>query len=62
MEAILGVVHTFVSSIGPYEAPSIFSSRRRFLKLLSARDESGAVTEMERSLRQLHKRYLSRLP
>jgi DNA-binding FadR family transcriptional regulator len=61
MEAILGVMVVFVRSIGPYEAPSIFASRRRFIALLEARDAEGAAQEMEKSLRRLQKRYLSRL-
>jgi GntR family transcriptional regulator, transcriptional repressor for pyruvate dehydrogenase complex len=61
MEAVLEVMRAFVRSIGPYEAPSVFASRRRFLKLLAARDQAGAAAEMEKSLRTLQKRYLSRL-
>ena len=61
MEAILDVMQTFVGSIGPYEAPPIFASRRRFIALLAARDAEGAASEMEASLRRLQKRYLSRL-
>jgi DNA-binding FadR family transcriptional regulator len=61
MEAILSVMHRFVSSLGPYEAPPIFASRRRFIALLAARDEEGATGEMEASLRRLQRRYMSRL-
>jgi DNA-binding FadR family transcriptional regulator len=61
MEAILDVMHTFVRSIGPYEAPPIFASRRRFIGHLAARDAEAAAQEMEDSLRRLQKRYLSRL-
>jgi GntR family transcriptional repressor for pyruvate dehydrogenase complex len=61
MEAILDVMHAFVRSIGPYDARSVFASRRRFIALLQARDAEGAVTEMEKSLRRLQKTYLSRL-
>jgi len=61
MEAILDVMQVFVRSIGPYEAPSIFSSRHRFIALLENRDAEGAAAEMEKSLRRLQKRYLSRL-
>jgi GntR family transcriptional regulator, transcriptional repressor for pyruvate dehydrogenase complex len=61
MEAILDVVHEFVRTLGPYDASSVFSSRRRFITLLEARDRAGAAQEMEKSLRQMRKRYLSRL-
>lgn len=61
MEAILGVMHTFVRSLGPYEAPPIFASRRRFIAHLAARDADSAAQEMEESLRRLQRRYLSRL-
>jgi DNA-binding FadR family transcriptional regulator len=61
MEAILDVMHIFVRSIGPYEAPPVFASRRRFITLLEARDAEGAAAEMEKSLRRLQKRYLSRM-
>lgn len=61
MEAILDVMQVFVRSIGPYDASFLFASRRRFIALLAARDHEGAVAEMENNLRQLQKRYLSRL-
>lgn len=61
MGAILEVMQVFVQSIGPYEASFIFASRKRFISLLEARDEAGAAAEMEKSLRRLQKRYLSRL-
>lgn len=61
MEAILDVMHTFVRSIGPYEAPPIFASRKRFIGHLAEQDVEAAAEEMEASLRRLQKRYLSRL-
>ncbi len=61
MEAILDVMHAFVSSLGPEEAPALFASRRRFIARLAARDAEGAAAELEASLRRLQKHYLSRL-
>ncbi|MDB5941973.1 MAG: GntR family transcriptional regulator [Ramlibacter sp.] len=62
MEAILDVMQAFVGTIGSYDASFLFASRRRFIALLASRDGEGAAGEMEKSLRQLQKRYLSRLP
>lgn len=61
MGAIIDVMHVYVRSIGPYEAPSIFASRRRFIDLLERREADGAAAELEKSLRRLQKRYLSRM-
>jgi DNA-binding FadR family transcriptional regulator len=61
MAGILDVMHIFVGSIGPYEAPPVFASRRRFIARLEARDAEAAAAELEASLRRLQKRYLSRL-
>jgi DNA-binding FadR family transcriptional regulator len=61
MGAVVDVMQVYVRSIGPYEAPSIFASRRRFIALLARREAEGAAAEMEKSLRRLQKRYLSRI-
>jgi GntR family transcriptional regulator, transcriptional repressor for pyruvate dehydrogenase complex len=61
MEAILEVVKDFARTLGTYDAPSLFTSRRKFIALLEARDHEGAAAELEKSLRQMRKRYLSRL-
>lgn len=61
MEAILEVVKDFARTLGSYHAPSLFASRRKFIALLEARDLEGASAELEKSLRQMRKRYLSRL-
>lgn len=60
MEAILDVMHSFVAKLGPYEAPRLFASRRRFIARVETRDEEGAAAEMEASLRRLQRLYLSR--
>jgi GntR family transcriptional regulator, transcriptional repressor for pyruvate dehydrogenase complex len=59
MDSVLGVLRHFVVTIGPYENSFVLPSRKRFIKLLEARDAPGAVAEMEASLKRLQRSYLS---
>jgi GntR family transcriptional repressor for pyruvate dehydrogenase complex len=59
MESVLGVLRHFVLTIGPHENSFVLPSRKRFIKLLEARDVEGATAEMEASLKRLQRTYLS---
>ncbi len=59
MDSVLGVLRHFVQTIGPYENSFVLPSRKRFIKLLEAGDASGAIAEMEASLKRLQRSYLS---
>ncbi len=59
MDSVLAVLRHFVQTIGPYENSFVLPSRKRFLKLLEARDVQGAIAEMESSLKRLQRSYLS---
>lgn len=59
MDSVLGVLRHFVVTIGPYENSFVLPSRKRFIKLLEARDAPGAIAEMEASLKRLQRSYLS---
>lgn len=59
MDSLLAVLRHFVQTIGPYENSFVLPSRKRFIKLLEARDTSGAIAEMEASLKRLQRSYLS---
>ena len=56
----MGVFGQFIEKIGPSENPYTLPSRKRFLKLLRARDSEAAVAEMSKHLRRLHNQYLAR--
>ncbi|MDM0066851.1 FadR/GntR family transcriptional regulator [Variovorax sp. J31P207] len=60
MESVMGVFGQFIEKIGPSENPYTLPSRRRFMKLLRARDSEAAVAEMSKHLRRLHDHYLAR--
>ncbi|MEJ7930484.1 FCD domain-containing protein [Ramlibacter sp. AN1015] len=59
MDSLLAVLHHFVQTIGPYENSFVLPSRKRFIKLMEARDVEGAIAEMESSLKRLQRSYLS---
>lgn len=59
MDSVLAVLRHFVQTIGPYENSFVLPSRKRFLKLMEARDAQGAISEMEASLKRLQRSYLS---
>lgn len=59
MESVLSVLRHFVQTIGPYENSFVLPSRKRFIKLMEARDAQGAIAEMEASLKRLQRSYLS---
>lgn len=59
MDSVLSVLRHFVQTIGPYENSFVQPSRKRFLKLMEARDTQGAIDEMEASLKRLQRSYLS---
>ena len=59
MDAVIGVMRQFLTSIGPTENPYVLPSRKRFMRHMAARDADAAVAEMELHLKRLHKRYLS---
>jgi GntR family transcriptional regulator, transcriptional repressor for pyruvate dehydrogenase complex len=59
MDSMLAVLRHFVQTIGPYENSFVPPSRKRFIKLMEARDVQGAIAEMESSLKRLQRSYLS---
>lgn len=59
MDGLVSVLRHFVRSIGSYENKFVLPSRRRFVKLMEAKDVEGAVAEMESSLKKLQRSYLS---
>lgn len=59
MDSVLSVLKYFVQTIGPYENSFVLPSRKRFIKLMEARDVDGAISEMEASLKRLQRSYLS---
>ncbi|MFA5549549.1 MAG: GntR family transcriptional regulator [Porticoccaceae bacterium] len=59
MDGVLTVLRHYVLSIGEYENAFVLPSRKRFLKLMEARDIDGAIAEMESSLKKLQRSYLS---
>lgn len=59
MDSVLAVLRHFVQTIGPYENSFVLPSRKRFIKLMEARDVPGAIAEMEASLKRLQRSYLS---
>lgn len=59
MDGVLTVLRHYVLSIGEYENAFVLPSRKRFLKLMEARDVDGAIAEMESSLKKLQRSYLS---
>lgn len=59
MDSVLSVLRHFVQTIGPYENSFVLPSRKRFIKMMEARDAEGAVAEMEASLKRLQRSYLS---
>lgn len=59
MDSLLAVLRHFVQTIGPYENSFVLPSRKRFIKLMEARDVQGAIGEMESSLKRLQRSYLS---
>lgn len=60
MESVMAVLGLFIEKIGPSENPYTLPSRKRFMKLLRARDADAAVAEMSKHLRRLHSQYLAR--
>ena len=58
MDAVMGVMRQFLTSIGPADNPYVLPSRKRFMRHLAARDADAAVAEMEQHLKRLHRRYL----
>lgn len=61
MNGLLAVLRHFVHTIGEYDNTFVLPSRRRFLKLMEAKDAEGAVAEMEASLKRVQRNYLSRV-
>lgn len=59
MDSVLAVLRHFVQTIGPYENSFVLPSRKRFIKLMEARDAEAAIAEMEASLKRLQRSYLS---
>ncbi len=59
MDGLLTVLRHFVESLGEYDNAFVLPSRRRFLKLMEARDAAGAVAEMESSLKKVQREYLA---
>jgi GntR family transcriptional regulator, transcriptional repressor for pyruvate dehydrogenase complex len=59
MDSLMAVLRHFVQTIGPYENSFVLPSRKRFVKLMEARDVQGAIAEMEASLKRLQRSYLS---
>lgn len=59
MDSVMAVLRHFVQTIGPYENSFVLPSRKRFIKLMEARDAQGAIQEMEASLKRLQRSYLS---
>jgi len=59
MDSVVAVLRHFVQTIGPYENSFVLPSRKRFIKLMEARDVDGAIAEMESSLKRLQRSYLS---
>ncbi len=59
MDGVLTVLRHYVLSIGDYDNAFVLPSRKRFLKLMEARDVDGAIAEMESSLKKLQRSYLS---
>jgi DNA-binding FadR family transcriptional regulator len=59
MDSVLAVLRHFVQSIGEHENAFVLPSRKRFLKLMEAKDAEGAIAEMEASLKRLQRGYLS---
>jgi DNA-binding FadR family transcriptional regulator len=60
MESVMVVLGQFIEKIGPSENPYTLPSRKRFMKLLRARDSEAAAAEMSKHLRRLHNQYLAR--
>jgi GntR family transcriptional repressor for pyruvate dehydrogenase complex len=60
MDSMLAVLRHFIRSIGHYENSFVLPSRKRFIRLMEARDVDGAIAEMESSLKRLQRSYLSR--
>ncbi|MGE0333244.1 MAG: FadR/GntR family transcriptional regulator [Ramlibacter sp.] len=58
MESIMGVFAHFIAQIGPSDNSFILPSRKRFMKLMHARDADGAVAEMTKALTRLQTKYM----
>jgi DNA-binding FadR family transcriptional regulator len=58
MESIVAVFGQFIAQIGPSDNSFILPSRRRFMKLMRARDADGAVVEMKKALTRLQTKYM----
>ena len=58
MEGLVEVFAQFIAQIGPSDNSFILPSRRRFMKLLRARDAQAAVTEMTKVLVRLQTKYM----
>ncbi|HEY3686854.1 MAG TPA: GntR family transcriptional regulator [Streptosporangiaceae bacterium] len=59
MRSLMDMMRDIVLSVGPTRTDFMLNSRRRLLARFRARDADGAVAEMERCLRRLHKLWLS---
>lgn len=59
MDSLMAVLRHYVQTIGPHENSFVLPSRKRFIKLMEARNVQGAIAEMEASLKRLQRSYLS---
>ncbi|TDD87978.1 FadR family transcriptional regulator [Actinomadura darangshiensis] len=59
MRSLMEMMREIVLSVGPTQSDFMLRSRRRLLTKFRQRDADGAVQEMERYLRRLHKLWLS---
>lgn len=59
MQVIMRVMEKVVLTFGPTENDTVLRSRRRLMKHLRAGDADAAVAEVEKSLKRLHKMWLS---
>ncbi|MWA03499.1 GntR family transcriptional regulator [Actinomadura sp. LD22] len=59
MRSLMEMMREIVLSVGPTQGDFMLRSRRRLLARFRQRDADGAVLEMERYLKRLHKLWLS---
>jgi DNA-binding FadR family transcriptional regulator len=59
MRSMMDMMRDVVLSVGPTQSDFMLRSRRRLLTKFRKRDVEGAVLEMERYLKRLHKLWLS---
>ena len=58
---MVGLIQSFVRSIGDQHNPYTVPSRKRFLKHMEEGHAEAAVAEMEGMLKRLERAYLSRM-